>query len=83
MATPALGLKQFVLRSNVLSLYRDFCRACKRLPPGQREEVMAVVRDEFQRAKEDADEFAVESALGYGKIQLSRLHDMVSSARPA
>lgn len=74
-------LQQFVLRSQVISLYRQFVRAVRGLPAGPRGEVLQQVRSEFERYKQAPDLYAVKYHLSDGRERLKQLTDMIGLSR--
>ena len=47
---------QFILRQQVVSLYRDFMKVTRHLPPGDREETRRWIRDDFKSNMHLTDE---------------------------
>jgi len=47
---------QFLLRQQVVSLYRDFMKVTRHLPPGDREETRKWIKDDFKSNMHLTDE---------------------------
>ena len=81
MPPSTLSLKQFMLRQQVIRMYRDFFRTTARLhDAGQREEIRELVRGDF-RANQDLDleldEDKVKSLLFHAEKMLRELKQSV------
>ena len=80
-----LTLKEFMLRQEVLKLYRDFFRTIKQLPdPVQRKEVGDWVRSDFKaysKACTLKDEDHVKSLLFQGAKSLNELKQNVDLSK--
>jgi hypothetical protein len=74
-----LTLKQFMLRQQVISLYRNFFRAIRRLPERQRGELSDWVRADFKANKgvDNSDEETIKSLLLNGEKLLRELKQSV------
>ncbi|KIY95694.1 hypothetical protein MNEG_12268 [Monoraphidium neglectum] len=73
-----LGL--FILRSQVLALYRSFIRTCRQIPASNRGEVMSEVRREFRSQQDPSkprDAYAVKYLLSDGRTKLKMLQEMI------
>ncbi|XP_053314007.1 LYR motif-containing protein 2 [Spea bombifrons] len=70
----ALSLRQFVLRRQVLGLYRDILRAARKIPdPGDRRSAADWARQEFKRNKGETEQVAVRLLISQGQTQLQQL----------
>ncbi|KAF9061556.1 complex 1 LYR protein, partial [Rhodocollybia butyracea] len=66
-------LKHFILRKQVLDLYRQAARACKAIPDhSTRRETLRWIRDEFERNKDLTDVVDIEEKLKLGRRELKR-----------
>ena len=84
MEKPALTLKQFMVRRQVLKLYKDFFRTVRRLPEGQeRRELADLVRDDFKRHKgvSPAEEERVLALFHHGQRSLNELKQTLDLSR--
>ncbi|XP_033636084.1 LYR motif-containing protein 2-like [Asterias rubens] len=78
----ALTFKQFLLRQQVLSLYRDVHRALRRVPDDKdRAELKVWAREEFKRNKSQHEEMAIRMLLTQGKRTLREIESTVTLAR--
>ncbi|XP_038047373.1 LYR motif-containing protein 2-like [Patiria miniata] len=78
----ALTLKQFLLRQQVLGLYRDIQRSLRRVPDKtDREELRQWAREEFKKNKKQQDEIAIRMLLTQGKRTLREIESTVILAR--
>ena len=85
MSPSNLTLKQFMLRQQVLKLYRDFFRTTAKLEDaGQREEIRALIRADF-RANRNIDsnmeEDKVKSLMFHGQKMLQELKQNVDLSK--
>ena len=85
MSPSTLTLKQFMLRQQVIKLYRDFLRTTAKLEDaGQREEIRALIRADF-RANQNVDtsieEDKVKSLLFHGEKMLQELKQSVDLSK--
>ena len=80
-----LSLKEFMLRQEVLKLYRSFFRTIKQLPdPAQRKEVADWVRADFKTYSKNSslkDEHHVKSLLFQGTKSLNELKQSVELSK--
>ncbi|GBF98649.1 hypothetical protein Rsub_11643 [Raphidocelis subcapitata] len=84
MAAGSSELSLFILRSQVLSLYRSFFRTCRQIPEPNKGEVLAEVRREFRAgggAAARRDAYAVKYALSEGRAKLKTLSEMIGLRR--
>ncbi|XP_022089946.1 LYR motif-containing protein 2-like [Acanthaster planci] len=78
----ALTLKQFLLRQQVLSLYRDIQRSLRRVPNKKdRDELRVWAREEFKKNKKEKDEIVIRMLLTQGKRTLQEIQSTVILAR--
>ncbi|XP_071506813.1 LYR motif-containing protein 2-like [Diadema antillarum] len=78
----AMNLKQFMLRQQVLSLYREVMRALRAMPDdAQRSDVKAWAREEFKRNKNHTDEMVIKMLLTQGRQSLRELQKTVNMTR--
>ncbi|XP_068617312.1 LYR motif-containing protein 2 [Battus philenor] len=70
----ALNLKQFLLRQEVLKLYREIFRTLRKVPDETtRLELKDWARSDFKNNKHHTDETAIKSMLFYGRKSLKDL----------
>jgi hypothetical protein len=84
MARAALTLKQFMLRQQVIKLYRDFFRTINMLDDkGQQVELRKLVREDFKANKEvdPAQEDQIKSLMFNGEKMLRELKQSVDLSR--
>ncbi|XP_055706022.1 LYR motif-containing protein 2 [Phlebotomus papatasi] len=76
MKQPALTLKQFMLRQEVLRLYRDIFRTIRRVPqPENRLELQEWARRDFRSNRHHTDETSIKMMLQYGRRCLTELQN--------
>jgi len=82
-AKPALTLKQFMRRQDVLKLYRSFFRTIRQLPDNQQSEISAWVRTDFKsNAKIDhSEEEQIKSLIYQGRKMLNELKNNVDFSK--
>ena len=84
-ATSTLTLKQFMLRQQVIRLYREFFRATAKLEDGgQKEEIRSLIRADFkanQSLDTSLDEDKVKSLLFHGEKMLRELQQNVDLSK--
>ncbi|KPI95875.1 LYR motif-containing protein 2 [Papilio xuthus] len=69
-----LNLKQFLLRQEVLKLYRDIFRTLRKISDeSTRSELKDWARSDFRNNKHHRDETAIKSMLYYGRKSLKDL----------
>ncbi|XP_789906.2 LYR motif-containing protein 2 [Strongylocentrotus purpuratus] len=77
-----MSLKQFMVRQQVISLYRDVFRALRAMPDdAQKKEVKAWAKEEFRRNQHHTDEMVIKMMLTQGKQSLRELQKTVNMAR--
>eukprot|EP00775_Hariotina_reticulata_P001484 gene1484-1824_t len=74
-------LQRFVLRSQVISLYRKFIRAAKTLPGNVRGEVLAEVRREFELQQGKQEPYDIKYTLSDGRSRLKMLRESIGFSR--
>ncbi|KAJ0183480.1 hypothetical protein K1T71_001456 [Dendrolimus kikuchii] len=78
----ALSLKQFLLRQEVLKLYRDIFRTIKQVPDEKtRMELKEWAKTDFKNNKHHTDETAIKSMLHYGKKSLKDLQNSLALSK--
>ncbi|XP_076466457.1 LYR motif-containing protein 2-like [Babylonia areolata] len=78
--TGTLSLKRFMLRSEVLRLYRDMMRVVKRLPSSQQAELRQWIRTDFDNNKHHTDEEVIRMMITKGRMSLKELEQSVTLA---
>ncbi|OWF37670.1 LYR motif-containing protein 2-like [Mizuhopecten yessoensis] len=74
----AMSLSRFMLRSQVLKLYRDMMRIVYNLPDlDQRKALKDFIRHDFECNKNVEDEEAIKMFISKGKISLRELENTV------
>ncbi|XP_034937709.1 LYR motif-containing protein 2 [Chelonus insularis] len=69
-----MDLKQFMVRQQVLTLYRKILRTIKQVPNEQdREYLKNWATSEFKGNKKIADEFAIKSLIVHGENSMNEL----------
>ncbi|KAK7089394.1 LYR motif-containing protein 2-like [Littorina saxatilis] len=69
-----LSLKRFLLRSEVLRLYRDMLRTLKRIPSqDQRKDLQQWIRTDFDNNKHHTEEAAIKMMITKGRMSLKEL----------
>ncbi|KAL5010251.1 hypothetical protein ScPMuIL_012556 [Solemya velum] len=75
-------LKQFLLRSEVLKLYRQFIRTVKEVSDSaQRKEFENWIRHDFRRNKHITDEESIRMMITRGRMSLKELETTVEMAK--
>lgn len=70
----ALNLKQFLLRQEVLKLYRDLYRTINKVPDeSSRKDLKLWLREDFKRNKNQTDEITIKMAMNVGRRSLKEL----------
>ncbi|CRL04582.1 CLUMA_CG017651, isoform A [Clunio marinus] len=71
---PTLNLKQFMLRQEVLKLYRDIYRNINKVPDeANRKELKIWLREDFRRNKNQTEEITVKMSIQVGLRYLKEL----------
>ncbi|KAL8611419.1 hypothetical protein ACOMHN_014474 [Nucella lapillus] len=77
--TGTLSLKRFILRSEVLRLYRDMLRVVKRVPSTQQQtELHRWIRTDFENNKHHTDEEAIRMMITKGRMSLKELEQSLA-----
>jgi bacillopeptidase F (M6 metalloprotease family) len=70
----AMNLKQFLMKQQVIKLYKDFLRTIKQVPDEtSRYEIKQWLRNDFQLNKSQIDEMQIKMSIQYGKRSLKEL----------
>uniref|UniRef100_A0A8C5LN62 LYR motif-containing protein 2 n=1 Tax=Leptobrachium leishanense TaxID=445787 RepID=A0A8C5LN62_9ANUR len=70
----ALNLRQFLVRQQVLGLYRSILRAVHHIPdPADRQYMARWAREEFKRNKGESQEITIRMMITQGQKQLQEL----------
>ncbi|XP_069124926.1 LYR motif-containing protein 2-like [Argopecten irradians] len=78
----AMSLSRFLLRSQVLKLYRDMMRIVYNVHDrNQRKALIDFIRHDFKCNKHVEDEEAIKMLISQGKISLRELENTVPRAR--
>ncbi|XP_067675480.1 LYR motif-containing protein 2-like [Haliotis asinina] len=77
-----VSLKRFMLRSEVLKLYREMMRAIRQVPDAShRRELTEWVRYDFKQNKHHQDEETIKMMLTKGRMSLKELESAIHLAR--
>ncbi|XP_066918129.1 LYR motif-containing protein 2-like [Clytia hemisphaerica] len=76
-----LTLEQFILRQQVISLYRDFMRVTRHLPEADRQETRKWIRDDFKQNMHLQDEIDIKMHLSRGRLSLREVSTAVHQAK--
>lgn len=72
----ALSLKQFMLRQEVLKLYKDIYRTINNIPDeSSRKEMKKWLSDDFRKNKDLKDEIAIKMSINVGMRSLKELQN--------
>ncbi|KAI5639524.1 complex 1 protein (LYR family) domain-containing protein [Phthorimaea operculella] len=75
----AMNLKQFMLRQEVLKLYRDIHRSLRQVPDEKtRQELREWARSDFRNNMQVADEFTIKRMLSLGKKSLQDVQNSLA-----
>ncbi|XP_069743425.1 LYR motif-containing protein 2 isoform X1 [Narcine bancroftii] len=78
LAAGVLGLKEFIHRKNVLSLYRKILKAINQIPnEGDKQHLKNWARQEFKQNKNATDQDTIRMMLTHGNLQLQELDKML------
>ncbi|EDW79689.1 uncharacterized protein Dwil_GK17885 [Drosophila willistoni] len=70
----ALSLKQFMLRQEVLKLYREIFRTIRQVPDKHSQmELKAWARHDFETNRQQCDEVAIKMLIQHGRRSLTEL----------
>lgn len=73
---PALSLKQFMLRQQVLKLYKEIYRTINKVPEeSSRVELKKWLSDDFRKNKELTDETTIKMSMQIGQRSLKELQN--------
>ncbi|KAL1454442.1 hypothetical protein WDU94_010697 [Cyamophila willieti] len=73
-----LSLRHFLLRAEVISLYRTFLRTAKEIPDEKsRQEMIGWIRQEFKANKHLTDETSIKMMIQYGQRGLKEVESSV------
>lgn len=73
---PALNLKQFMLRQEVLKLYRDLHRTIRKVPDdSSRKDLRLWLREDFKKNKSLTEEIAIKMSMQVGNRSLKELRN--------
>lgn len=79
MSKPALSLKQFIIRQEVLKLYREIFRTIRQVPEKSTQfELREWARHDFRTNKNQNDEIAIKMLIQNGKRSLTELQNSLS-----
>ncbi|XP_017775356.1 PREDICTED: LYR motif-containing protein 2 [Nicrophorus vespilloides] len=79
---PMLSLKQFILRQEVLKLYRKIFRAIREVPDEvHRKELRDWARSDFRAQSHHTDEITIKMMLNYGERSLKELQTSLNLAK--
>ncbi|KAL4579018.1 hypothetical protein LXL04_015153 [Taraxacum kok-saghyz] len=73
----SFDLQTFILRAQVLKLYRQGIRIAKRAPPHSRGELMQTIRQEMDKNRECNDKQRIRYLISEGKERLKGLDEML------
>ena len=68
-----MSLDRFMLRKQVLELYRDFMRLTRHVPEGDREYMRSFIRDDFKNQKHLTEELDIKMHLSRGRLGLREM----------
>ncbi|ESO89293.1 hypothetical protein LOTGIDRAFT_210328 [Lottia gigantea] len=78
----ALSLSRFMLRTQVLKLYRDIFRLIKNVPDkSYREQLKEWARHDFKANKHHTDEMAIKMLLTKGKMTYDEVHQAIDMSK--
>ncbi|XP_055492008.1 LYR motif-containing protein 2 [Leucoraja erinacea] len=78
----ALGLREFMLRKNVLSLYRKILKTINQIPnDGDKQHLKNWARQEFKQNKNATNQDTIRMMLTHGNMQLQELEKMLQFAK--
>ncbi|KAI8879855.1 hypothetical protein K501DRAFT_325316 [Backusella circina FSU 941] len=76
----SLTLDHFLLRKQVISLYREIARCTKGMDKGDAKELLRWARDDFERHRKETNIDNIKSLISSGKHQMHSLQSSVSLA---
>lgn len=74
----ASSLKAFILRNEVIGLYRNFLKAVRKAPEHTRGDLKQQIRADFDRHRNAEDLYSVKYHLSDGRVQLKQLQEMMA-----
>ncbi|KAK2550259.1 LYR motif-containing protein 2 [Acropora cervicornis] len=78
----ALTLKEFFLRRQVLTLYRQILRTLREVPnEDHKKELADWARAEFKKNKEEKDEIVIKMMLSQGRLTLQEISSAINLAK--
>ncbi|KAJ4426104.1 hypothetical protein ANN_26913 [Periplaneta americana] len=73
---------QFMLRQQVLKLYRNILRAIREVPDEEsKKELIQWARTDFKNNKNQTDEYAIKMLIFHGESQLKHLRQNIAFSR--
>jgi len=72
-----MDLSHFVIKGQVLSLFRKALRVAAAAPPDTRRELTVEIRHQFEVSRKQADSYTVKHLLSDGRVKLKMLKEMV------
>ncbi|KAF4529160.1 hypothetical protein B566_EDAN017683 [Ephemera danica] len=77
-----LSLKQFMVKRQVLQLYRDFFRVIRTVPDtSSRQELLTWVRHDFRANRDQKDEHTIQALLFNGQRSLNELRQSLQLSK--
>ncbi|XP_031560596.1 LYR motif-containing protein 2-like [Actinia tenebrosa] len=77
-----LNFKQFLVRRQVLTLYREIMKTLKEVPNAQhREDLKVWARDEFKQNKNEKDEASIQHMIYHGQQILKEIASSLAMAK--
>ncbi|XP_032876757.1 LYR motif-containing protein 2 isoform X1 [Amblyraja radiata] len=81
-AAAMLGLREFMLRKKVLSLYRKILKTINQIPnDGDKQHLKNWARQEFKQNKNATNQDTIRMMLTHGNMQLQELEKMLQFAK--
>jgi len=79
---PLLTLKQFLVRRQVLQLYKDLLKGAYKIgDESSRDGIVIWIRSDFKVNKSLANEIDIQAALSRGKLSLRELQTSINMAK--
>ncbi|KAG2205686.1 uncharacterized protein EV154DRAFT_598555 [Mucor mucedo] len=78
-----LSLNHFLVKRQVISLYRQICRCTKGMSKSDAKELMQFARADFERHRKETDIDTIKSLISAGKYQMHSLQSSVTLAHTA
>ncbi|XP_021913405.1 LYR motif-containing protein 2 [Zootermopsis nevadensis] len=77
-----MTLKQFMVRQQVLKLYRSFLQAIREVPNEEsKKELLEWIHSDFKNNKHHTDEYTIKMLIYHGERQLKQLRQNVAFSR--